>query len=156
MIKDYIISTDKQLLDIQKIWLLLKDCFWSKNIPIEYIARFVQHSLCFGVYSLDKQQVGFGRVITDYTTYAYVCDVIIESNHRRKGLASALIQTMLNHPDLQGLKTWSLVSTGEAKKIYKDNGFLPVSNACEALEITNLQIYSEPEFVNLHDKLDVC
>ena len=154
MISDYIISTDRQMLDIQKIWALLKDCFWSKDIPIEYIARFVKHSLCFGVYSQDNQQVGFGRVITDYTTYAYICDVIIEASHRRKGLASALIKEMLKHPDLQGLKTWSLVATKEAKKIYKDNGFLPPLSPCEVLEITNLRIYAEQGFVNLHGKLD--
>ena len=147
---DYFISTNKDLLDIQKIWSLLKDCFWSKDIPVEYVARFIKYSLCFGIFTQDKQQVGFGRIISDYTTYAYICDVIVEPNHRNKGLARELIKNMLNHPELQGLKTWSLVSTKEAKKIYKENGFLPVGNICEALEITNLNIYAEEGFVNLH------
>lgn len=147
---DYTISADKQLLDTHKIWILLTDCFWSKDIPIEYVSRFLKHSLCFGVYAKDGQQVGFGRVISDYTTFAYVCDVIIEPNHRRKGLASALMKEILKHPDLQGLKTWSLVTTSEAKKIYIDHGFLPTSHLSEALQMNNLQIYSDPGFVNLH------
>lgn len=146
---NYIISTDNKLLDTQKIWSLLTDCFWSKDIPIEYVARFIKHSLCFGVYTKDYQQVGFGRVISDYTTYAYVCDVIIELKYRRQGLATALIKEMLKHPELQGLKTWSLVSTKEARKIYQDNGFAPISHSAEVLEINNLQIYSDLQFVNL-------
>src|SRR3990167_3306717 len=106
---DYFVSTNKVLLDHNKIFVLLKDCFWSKNIPKEYIDRFITYSLCFGVYQKsDKELVGFGRVISDYTTYAYVCDVIIDPVHRRRGLARILIWEMLSHPDLQGLKTWAL------------------------------------------------
>ena len=78
MIDKYYVSSDISNLDIQRIWNWLKDCFWSKNIPVEYIDRFIQHSLCFGVYKKNEnQQVGFGRVITDYTTYAYICDIVI-------------------------------------------------------------------------------
>lgn len=149
--KDYFISTDNSLFDIKKIHLLLKDCFWSKDIPIEYINRFLRFSLCFGIYKTEKNQlVGFGRVVTDYTTYAYICDVIIDPQHRNHGLATLLIKEMLEHPDLQGLKTWSLRSTNEAKNIYKNFGFKLAYDAGTLLEIDNINIYSLPTFNNLH------
>lgn len=151
--KKYIISTKKSLLDRQKVWLLLKNCFWSKNIPIEYVERFIKYSLCFGVYQLpEKLFVGFGRVISDYTTYAYICDVIVDPLHRRKGVGNALIQTILKHKKLQGLKTWALKATPESQKIYKKNNFKYINPTALYLEIDDLSIYSQSNFVNLHQK----
>lgn len=148
---DYYISTDKTLLDKKKICNLLKDCFWSKNIPIEYVDRFIKHSLCFGVYQKDTTKlVGFGRVISDYTTYAYVCDIIIDPLHRKKGLGNQLVKEIMSHPDLQGLKTWALRSTDEARKIYLKNGFTIAGHPESQLEINDLEIYSHSNFQNLH------
>src|SRR3990167_4003862 len=149
--KNYFISTDKSLLSTQRIWHLLKECFWSKNIPVEYVIRFINYSLCFGVYqNTDKELVGFGRIITDYTTYAYVCDIVIDPQHRKKGLGSALIKTIINYPKLQGLKTWSLRTTIEAKNIYEKFGFKIAANPDTQLEINDLEIYCRPEFINIH------
>jgi len=147
----YFISTKKSLLDKKKIFHLLKECCWSRNIPIEYVERFVKYSLCFGVYKKSSNElVGFGRVISDYTTYAYICDVIIEKEHRQKNLGNRLIKKILAHPRLQGLKTWSLIATDQAKNIYKKNGFKIISCPENALEINDLDIYSYPEFQNLY------
>lgn len=148
---EYFISTNKSLLNNEKICSLLQDCFWSKNIPIEYVKRFILYSLCFGAYQQNNnEQVGFGRVITDYTTYAYVCDVVIDPLHRQKGLGSQLVEKMMSHPDLQGLKTWNLRTTGEAKNIYMKKGFIVVENPGSFLEMDNLSIYSQQNFKNLY------
>jgi len=142
--KNYFISTEKSLLDTKKIWNLIKECFWSKNIPIEYVERFTLHSLCFGAYSIPTNElIGFGRVISDYTTYAYLCDVVIDQNYRRKGVGSLLISSIMNHPELAGLKTWSLRTTEEARKIYENHGFSISKELHTQLEINNLNIYSE-------------
>lgn len=148
---DYYISTNKSRLNKEKICVLLKDCFWSKNIPLEYVSRFIEFSLCFGIYkNNDHQLVGFGRVISDYTTYAYICDVIIDPLHRKRGLAQALVKQMMSHPDLQGLKTWTLRTTEEARKIYEKNGFKPASAPETNLEINDLNIYLSPNFKNFY------
>lgn len=151
IVNDYYISTDKHLLDQETIFGLLKETFWSKNIPIEYIDRFIKHSLCFGIYQRNSnKQVGFGRVISDYTTYAYICDITIDPNHIKQGLATSLICNILSHPDLQGLKTWTLRTSEAARKIYERNGFKIAEHPETLLEIDNLDIYSSPNFNNLY------
>lgn len=143
----YYISTDNHLLDVHKIHTLLKDCFWCKNIPVSYIQRFIQYSLCFGVYQKNNHTlVGFARVISDFTTYAYVADVIIDPVHRRLGLGKRLMRTILSHPELQGLKTWSLRSTNEARAIYEAEGFCMAAEPATLLEREDLEIYSKSEF----------
>lgn len=149
--QEYYISTAKMLIQKEKVWCLLKDCFWSKNIPIEYVERFIKHSLCFGVYSKGSNNlIGFGRVISDYTTYAYICDIVIHPQHRRKGLGKNLLNSIMSHHDLQGLKTWTLRTTEESRKIYQQNGFLVADHPETQLEINDLEIYSRPTFINLH------
>lgn len=150
-ITEYYISTDKSLLNHEKVWSLLRDCFWSRNIPIQYVSRLIKYSLCFGVYQKDNVLIGFGRVISDYTTYAYICDVVIDPNHRKKGIGSNLINEIMSHSDLKGLKTWSLRTTEEAKEIYLKNGFKHAIQPETQLEINNLDIYISPEFCNLYE-----
>ena len=82
-------------------------------------------------------------MITDYTTYAYICDVIIESQHRNQGLGKALIQRILSHPELRGLKTWSLRTTESARKIYEKYGFKIAEEPHTLLEINDLNIYTK-------------
>ncbi len=151
---EYYISTDKSYLDEERIFILLNDCFWSKNIPANYITRFIKFSLCFGVYLKNSNElVGFGRVISDYTTYAYICDVVIDPSHRQRGLGNALIKAIISHPDLQGLKTWALRTTEDARKIYEKYGFKLACNPETQYEINDLDIYSSPSFKNIHKQL---
>lgn len=148
----YYISTDRTLIDIKKLHHHLKEYFWAKNIPLAYVQRFIKHSLCFGIYTrVSNEMVGFGRVITDYTTFAYVADVVIDPEHRRHGLANALISTMLAHPELQGLQTWSLRTTQEARKIYEAHGFKNAEDPHTIMEIDKLGIYQRADFVALHE-----
>jgi GNAT superfamily N-acetyltransferase len=85
------------------------------------VARSIRHSLCFGLYE-DDRQVGFARVVTDRATYAYLADVFVLESHRARGLASWLMEIILGHPELQGLRRWSLV-TRDAHSLYRKVGF---------------------------------
>lgn len=106
--KGYKISTDKNLLDVDMIYHYLHDqSYWSKGIPLESVRTSILNSMCFGLYK-DDRQVGFARVVTDNATFAYLCDVFILDEHRGWGLSKWLVQTILAHPELQGLKRWLL------------------------------------------------
>jgi GNAT superfamily N-acetyltransferase len=120
-VDDYIISTDKSKLDLNVIHNYLFTCYWAKGIPREVVARSLEHSLCFGVY-LGDEQVGFSRVITDYATFMYLADVFILESHRGKGLSVAMMDMVVNHPDLQGIRTWTLL-TKDAHGLYRKFAF---------------------------------
>jgi GNAT superfamily N-acetyltransferase len=120
-VDEYIISTDKTKLDLNVIHSYLVSCYWAKGIPKDVVARSIEHSLCFGVY-LGNEQVGFARVITDYATFMYVADVFILEPHRGKGLSVAMMDMVVNHPDLQGIRTWTLL-TKDAHKLYEKFDF---------------------------------
>jgi len=132
----YTISTDREKLDIDLIHhFLSNDSYWAKGIPLQKVQRSVQHSLCFGVYH-QQQQVGFARVTTDYTTFAWIGDVFIVPAHRRQGLSKWLVQTMLAHPDLQGLRRW-LLATADAHQLYAQYGFTPLPQPERFMQIHN-------------------
>jgi GNAT superfamily N-acetyltransferase len=118
---EYIISTDKTRLDLNVIHGYLVTCYWAKGIPREIVARAIEHSLCFGVH-LGNEQVGFARVITDYATFMYIADVFILESHRGKGLSIAMMDMVVNHPDLQGIRTWTLL-TKDAHGLYEKFDF---------------------------------
>lgn len=118
---EYIISTDKTQLDLEVIYAYLVDCYWAKGIPVEVVVRSIANSLCFGIY-LGKTQVGFSRVITDYATFMYLADVFVLEPHRGKGLSVAMMDMMVNHPDLQGIRTWTLL-TKDAHGLYEKFDF---------------------------------
>jgi N-acetylglutamate synthase-like GNAT family acetyltransferase len=123
----YTISTDKTKLDVPLIHQFLsQEAYWSLNISKEIVQRSIEHSLCFGVYEVDRQ-VGFARVITDYATFAYIADVFILPDHRGKGLSKQLIANIMAHPDLQGLRRWMLI-TYDAHGLYRQFGFQPTTD----------------------------
>lgn len=120
--KNYYISTDKTLLDIDAIHDFLSNrSYWSKGISRERVEKAMQNALCFGVFE-DKNQVGYARVITDYATFGYVADVFILENHRGKGLSKALMKTITEHPELQNLRRL-LLATADAHGLYAQYGF---------------------------------
>ena len=118
---DYSISTDRARMDLDAIHGYLRRAYWCEGIPRETVQRSMQHSLCFGLFH-GEQQVGFARVVTDYATYAYVCDVFVLEAHRGHGLATWLMQCVMSHPDLQGLRRWCL-TTRDAHALYEKAGF---------------------------------
>lgn len=122
MSDNYTISTDKTWLNVDLIHQFLsQESYWAKNIPRALVERSIDHSLCFGVYTGDEQ-VGFARIITDYTTFAYLADVFILPAHRGRGLSKRLVQVITEHADLQGLRRWVLI-TQDAHTLYEQFDF---------------------------------
>ncbi len=118
---EFVISTDRERLDLDVIHGFLTDCYWAKGIPRELVARSIENSLCFGVYSEGKQ-VGFARVISDYATYAYIGDVFVLEPYRGHGLGKWLMECIMQDPRLKGLRRWSLVRD-DAHGLYEQFGF---------------------------------
>jgi len=135
----FLISTDKVRLDLGAIHSFLTTSYWAKGIPMEVVRRAIQNSLCFGLYEADTQ-IGFARVISDYATYAYLCDVYILEPYRRRGLAKWLMQCILAHPDLQELRRFSL-ATKDAHGLYRKVGFAPLQSPASHMEILNQAVY---------------
>lgn len=129
----YAISSDPRQLDLEVIHGFISQSYWAKAIPKPLVERMVQHSLCFGAY-YHGAQVGFARIISDYTTFAYLADVFVLPEHRGKGLSKALVATIVAHPDLQGLRRWMLV-TLDAQGLYEQFGFKPVATPERHMEI---------------------
>ena len=137
---NYHISTEKQLLDIEMIHdFLSTKAYWSLKIPMATVRKSIAHSLCFGVYR-ENEQVGFARVISDYSTIAYLGDVFIVEPHRGKGLAKLLVKTILDHAELQGLRRWILL-TGDAHGLYKQFGWKELADETLWLELHNGKVY---------------
>jgi GNAT superfamily N-acetyltransferase len=133
------ISTDRARLDVDAIHAYLSRSYWAARIPRDVVARSLDHSLCFGVYD-GGRQVGFARVITDRATYAYLADVYILASHRGRGLGVRLMEHVMAHPDLQGLRRWSLV-TQDAQGLYRKFGFQPLAQPERHMEIARKGLY---------------
>ena len=120
--ENFVISTEKARLDIEMIHRFLSyDSYWAQGRTLEQTRTAIENSICFGVY-LEERQVGFARVITDRATFAYVGDVFILDEFRERGLSKTLMRTMLQHPELQGLRRWVL-ATKDAHGLYEQFGF---------------------------------
>jgi N-acetylglutamate synthase-like GNAT family acetyltransferase len=135
----FLISTDRAKLDVDLIHGFLARSYWAEGIPRETVARAIENSLCFGVYN-DGEQVGFARVISDFATYAYLADVFILEPYRERGLGKELIATVMAHPELQGLRRWSL-GTRDAHGLYAQFGFTALDNPSRMMEIADPEVY---------------
>lgn len=140
------LSTDQRRLDIPLIHhFLATEAYWCLGIPRALVEKAIANSVCFGVYTdpedgMPTQQAGFARVITDYATYAYLCDVFILSEYRGHGLGKWLVSCIMRHPDLQGLRRWSL-ATRDAHSLYARFGFQPVTNPERLMAIVKSNPY---------------
>jgi GNAT superfamily N-acetyltransferase len=135
------ISTDPARLDLDLIHGFLTTSYWAEGIPRETVARSIQASLCFGAYA-GGGQIGFARVITDFATFAYVADVFVVESYRGTGCGKLLIRAIMDHPDLQGLRRWSLV-TRDAHDLYRQFGFQKLANPEGYMEILRRDIYNQ-------------
>lgn len=132
--KGFSISNDKALIDFETVYnYLSNDSYWAQGIPAERLRRAIENSICFGVYHQNKQ-AGFARVVTDNATFAYICDVFILADYKRLGLSKWLMQTIRQHPELQGLRRWSL-ATADAHGLYAQFGFTVISRPDRWMEI---------------------
>jgi len=118
----YEIDTDKDRLDRRLIHDFLSRCsHWARGIPRDVVERSIAHSLCFGLYG-EAGQVGFARAITDQATFAYLSDVFVVAAARNAGLGRFLVEAILAHEPLAGLRRWHLV-TRDAASLYRRCGF---------------------------------
>jgi GNAT superfamily N-acetyltransferase len=117
----YVISTDPERIDRAAVHRFLADAYWASDRPAEVIDRSLEHSLTFGLYT-GGRQVGMARVISDQATFAWLCDVYIEPEHRGDGLGQWLVSVVMGHPDLQGLQRWML-GTSRSHSLYARFGF---------------------------------
>ena len=138
----YTVSSEKSQLDIDLIHDFLRnDSYWAKNIPRDVLVRSIENSLCFGAY-LDGKQVGFARVVTDFAVFAYLADVFVVKEHRGRGVSKRIMEAVLAHPQLQGLRRWNLVTT-DAHALYRQFGFAPIAEPQKHMEIVKKNAYGD-------------
>lgn len=135
----YEISADKSRLDLDAIHAFLSQAYWSPGVPREVIERAIENSICYGVYC-DGAQVGFARVVTDKATFAYLSDVYVLEEHRGHGLARRIMEQVMAHPDLQGLRRLML-GTRDAHGLYAKFGFKPLAKPDRMMEVHTPDVY---------------
>jgi N-acetylglutamate synthase-like GNAT family acetyltransferase len=138
---DYEISTDPARIDIGMVHEFLTNSYWAKGIPLETVLRSIENSISFGVYH-GQQQVGLARIISDQATFAYLADVFISSAYRGRGLSQWLMECIVSHPDLQGLRRWML-ATQDAHGLYAKLGFTPIKHPDSWMEIHCPDVYAK-------------
>ncbi len=122
----FTVSTDRDRLDVEGVLaFLVHESAWARWMTREVLERAIAHSLCFGMYAENGRQIGFARVISDFATYAYLNDVYVVAAYRGQGLGNWLLSCILEHPDLQGLKRFSL-TTIDKQDFYNRFGFAPL------------------------------
>ena len=137
----YEINCDASRLDVAAIHRFLsQSSYWCPGIPRAIVERAVANSLCFGVYC-QQQQVGFARVITDKATFAYLADVYVLPEHRGNGIAQRLLEQIMGHPELQGLRRM-LLFTRDAHSLYAKFGFKPLAVPKRVMEIHHPGLYA--------------
>ncbi|WP_406241944.1 GNAT family N-acetyltransferase [Tissierella carlieri] len=117
---EYYISTDKSKLNIESVKSLLKQSYWANDRTEETIFKSIENSICYGVYQNGKL-VGLGRVVTDYSTVYWICDIIVDINHRNNGLGKKLMENIMTTKELEGLL--GILATQDAHGLYEQYGF---------------------------------
>src|SRR5438105_12365823 len=138
---EFVISTDRARIDVDLVHEYLVGSYWAAGMPRAVLERGIENSLTFCIYDHDRQ-VGFARAITDLATYAYLSDVFVIGAYRGRGLSKWLMECILAHPDLQGLRRWSLV-TRDAHRLYARYGFVPLQTPERYLEKLDPQVYAK-------------
>ncbi len=165
----YLISTDPAKLDLAAIHRYLsEESYWARNIPFALVEKALSHSRCYGIYgpapadpepraipaapppspgargAADLPLAGFGRLVTDYATFAYVADVFVLPAHRGHGLSKWLVECMLADPDVQDLRNWTLY-TKDAQSLYSRYGFRPPEDPASVMTIKKKNPYGAPD-----------
>jgi GNAT superfamily N-acetyltransferase len=139
---NFTITTDPATLDIEVIHSYLVRSYWKRGVPKEHVARSLKYSLNFGLFD-GNSQIGFARVVTDYTDFAYLCDVFILESYQGQGLGQWLMACILACPDLQGLGRFTL-ATRDAQEFYRKFGFEEV-NAATNMQISARRPWYQPQ-----------
>jgi GNAT superfamily N-acetyltransferase len=142
MTSDYELSTDRARMDLDAIHAFLSRAYWSPGVPREVVERAIAGSLCFGVF-LHGEQVAFARVVTDRATFGYLADVYVLEAHRGRGLSRRMMDAVVAHPDLQGLRRL-LLATRDAHGLYARYGFRPLAAPERFMEVHTPDVYQRP------------
>src|SRR5687767_14305689 len=122
----YEISTDPARIDLPLLHSHLATAYWSEGVPFEIVRRSVENSIVFGAYLANGgEQVAFARVVTDYATFGWIADVYVFPDHRGRGVSKLLMECIVSHPDLEGIRRL-LLATKDAHGLYEQFGFRPV------------------------------
>jgi GNAT superfamily N-acetyltransferase len=135
------VSSDPARLDLDAIHAFLSTSYWAEGIPRQTLERALRNSLCFGLYEGDRQ-IGLARVITDAATFAYLCDVYVLPEWRGRRLGRWLMECVMEHPDLQGIRRFSLV-TRDAHELYRPFGFTEIGSPGGHMEIARPGLYKQ-------------
>lgn len=141
--ESYEISTDVERLDLDALHGALRRMYWSEEIPRGLLATAIANSLNFAAYAHTGELVAYARVITDKATFAYLCDVFVLEAHRGQGISKRLMEAVMAHPELQGLRRFTLV-TRDAHGLYEKFGFGRPSNPEGMMEIARPGLYKRP------------
>lgn len=137
----YIVSDDAARIDLPYVHRFLsEDSYWGKGIPFETVRRAAANSMCFGIYDPNGKQVGFARVVSDRAVYGYLADVFVDKTLRGRGLSKFLMEAILAHPDLQGLRRFAL-ATRDAQGLYAQFGFKALERPENRMERDKPGIY---------------
>ncbi|HYS92138.1 MAG TPA: GNAT family N-acetyltransferase [Candidatus Acidoferrales bacterium] len=136
---DIVVTTDRSRLDLDVIHGFLTTSYWARGIPRETVARSMEHSLCFGAFD-EGRQIGFARVVSDRATFAYICDVFALESHRGSGVGKSLMAAIMSHPELQGLRRWTLF-TRDAHGLYRQFGFGAAAHPERLMEVVDRDPY---------------
>jgi GNAT superfamily N-acetyltransferase len=135
------ITTDPAAIDFDVVHgFLSREAYWCRGVPAETLRKAIANSLCFSALA-EGAQVGFARVVTDRATYAYLCDVFVVPDARGEGVGKALMDAVLAHPDLQGLRRFAL-ATADAHSLYARYGFETLSRPERFMEIYRPEVYA--------------
>jgi GNAT superfamily N-acetyltransferase len=143
---EHAVSDDPARLDLGVVHGFLSTSYWAAGIPEEVVRRSIAGSLAFGLYRLPgstsaaERQLGFARVVTDRATYAYLADVFVLAEERGRGLGTFLMEAVMVHPDLQGLRRWTLM-TRDAHALYRRFGFASLAVPERAMERVDPEVY---------------
>ncbi|MEL0660842.1 GNAT family N-acetyltransferase [Psychromonas arctica] len=140
MVSGYNISSNPKEMDLSVIHDYLTRSYWAKGIPLQVMEKAVNNSLCFGVFTKTGEQVAFARMITDYATSAYLADVFVLEKHRGKGISKWLVKTIIEYPDLQGLRRM-LLATRDAHGLYQQFGFTLLHSPELFMELHQPNVY---------------
>lgn len=140
---EFLLSTDPGLMDAREVHAFLTQSYWAPEIPLEVVRRSIEGSLCFAVHDTagaPARLAGFARVITDRATFAYLADVFVTEPYRGRGLSTWMMERILAHPDLHGLRRFCLL-TRDAHALYARYGFAPMPDPTRYMEINDRGVY---------------
>lgn len=129
-----VVTDNSARIDLDVVHGFLREVYWARGISRETVARSIEYSMCFSVFE-DERQIGFARVITDRTTFGYLSDVFVLESDRGKGASRFLMECILEHPELAGMRRWNLL-TDDAHGLYRKFGFTELAQPHRHMEIS--------------------